>query len=388
MTLRETILSVRHNWDGYREKIKTAKDNEVYKLVVEIFPEILSSSVKSGRSLIFKGSTGAGNITKAPWIATFDPAITKHATEGFYVVYLFSVDMQRLYLSLAFGTTQFGYFKLSERHRKLRESARHLQALLKYPRPVFLDALDLSAKKGDRLHADYEQSNIAAIEYDLNDLPGDGELIADYAYMLELYRHLVRHPLLPDLQQLFEAVVEPEQQTAPEVKPFAVREAIEKRKGAGGKRDTRRSKVSKKVGDRGEDIVFNYEREKLASWGLDVNEVRWLAREGETPGWDITSMNQAGEKIFIEVKSSVGSAVSGLIVTANEWQAAVKYGASYHVYVVTNAMHGKATIEIIQDPAKLVEAGHVTISEAAWALSLYPATVIPKVSDVELIEER
>ncbi|PDS61401.1 hypothetical protein CO653_33420 [Rhizobium anhuiense] len=386
MSIKDTIGGIAANWQGYREKITTAKDHEVFRLVVEAFPAELRQLLPKDTALVLKGSTGAGNITAAPWIATFDPTITEQATHGFYVVYLFSVDLQRLYISLAFGTTQFGYFRLTDRHRKLRESARHLQTLLAYPKPVFLDALDLAAGKRDRLHVDYEQSNIAAIEYDLADLPPEATLVSDYLYLVELYQQLVRHPLLPELQQLFEAAVDPMPVTEPEVMDFIAREPRKLRNVGGAGVGQRRSHVSKKVGDRGEEIVFNFERSKARSRGYNPESVQWLAKQGVTPGWDITSIDHAGQPIYIEVKSTVGQDVSGLLMTANEWLAAAKHGDRYHIYLVTDAMKSKATIEVIRDPAQLVATGTLTIVEAAWALGLHP--VGKPLEDDELLEER
>jgi len=52
-----------------------------------------------------KGSAGQGRWAFVPWIAVFDPVVTTSATRGYYVVFLFSADMQKLYLSLNQGTT-------------------------------------------------------------------------------------------------------------------------------------------------------------------------------------------------------------------------------------------------------------------------------------------
>ena len=41
------------------------------------------------------------------------------------------------------------------------------------------------------MHFDYEQASIAAIEYELDALPDDAQLAADYVFMLGLYRELV-----------------------------------------------------------------------------------------------------------------------------------------------------------------------------------------------------
>jgi hypothetical protein len=57
--------------------------------------------------LISKGGCGvSGQWAYVPWIGLFDPAITEGAQRGFYIVYLFSADMKRVYLSVNQGTTE------------------------------------------------------------------------------------------------------------------------------------------------------------------------------------------------------------------------------------------------------------------------------------------
>lgn len=57
--------------------------------------------------LTVTGSPGQGNWAEIPWIAVFDPVVTESATRRHYhyIVYLFSSDMRRVYLSLNQGTT-------------------------------------------------------------------------------------------------------------------------------------------------------------------------------------------------------------------------------------------------------------------------------------------
>src|SRR5262245_60438413 len=156
MALRDLLMDIAEGWPSYRGLHTTRKDHPEYELVVRSPPRELEPLLPSGASFKVEGSTGRGNITAAPWIATFDPSITSSATHGYYVVYLYSVDLRRLYLSLAFGTTQFEeYFtKLNERHRKLRSAASHLQPLLRV-RTVHLGPLALAAGRADRMHLDY-----------------------------------------------------------------------------------------------------------------------------------------------------------------------------------------------------------------------------------------
>src|SRR5215469_12352784 len=131
MSLSTLIAELRHGWKGYRDLKKTSKAEAIFQLVVESFPEELRTHLIPSPRYTVEGSTGRGNITAAPWVATYDLRITHSATEGFYLVYLFSVDMNRLYLSLAFGTTQFAqYFKESEeRHNRLSSAAVKLRSL-------------------------------------------------------------------------------------------------------------------------------------------------------------------------------------------------------------------------------------------------------------------
>jgi hypothetical protein len=226
MALRKIIADVREGWPSYRSLKIVSKHQAEYIRVVNDFPNELKPLLPPSSSYKIQGSTGQGNITSAPWIATFDLSITKTATQGFYLVYLFSIKLQKLYLSLAFGTTQFeDYFpSIPERHAKLMSAADQLRTLLKPKRILHLGSLDLDVTSHDRMHSDYEKSNIVAIQYDLDALPSDDQLARDYRYMLELYRELVANPLLPEVQHLLESQIEPPPLFLdPIVKEFSVR---------------------------------------------------------------------------------------------------------------------------------------------------------------------
>ena len=128
----------------------------------------------------------------------------------------------------------------------------------------------------------------------------------------------------------------------------------------------------KKIGDKGEEIVFDLEVAKLTKLGCDPSAVKWLSREGITPGWDITSVDEFGQPLHIEVKSSIGVGVSSLVLTANEYSAAKDHKSKYCIYLVTNVMKGRPTIEIIRDPLKLIKSGELTAEIAAWLIDLQP----------------
>ena len=55
--------------------------------------------------LTVKASVGAGVWASIPWLAFFDPLITKSATTGFYIVYLINPQTNEITLSMNQGTT-------------------------------------------------------------------------------------------------------------------------------------------------------------------------------------------------------------------------------------------------------------------------------------------
>lgn len=55
--------------------------------------------------LLVRGSPGQGNWAAVPWLAFFDPLITRSAQGGYYVVYLFNAEFEHVHLSLSQGST-------------------------------------------------------------------------------------------------------------------------------------------------------------------------------------------------------------------------------------------------------------------------------------------
>jgi hypothetical protein len=377
MAGRELLQAVAAAWPAYRALKTVDSKSPLYRQVVQDIPAILRSwlPAEHREAFLVQGSTGAGNITSAPWIATFDPRVTRSATEGFYLVYLYAVNLQRLYLSIAFGTTQFRdlFPNVTERHHKLRSAANRLRSLVPLPDGVRADDIDLAAGPRDRMHIDYEVGSIFAIEYDLAALPDEAVLAADYQKIIALYDALTGHPLLPQPERLLEAeIVTPTTAQSPLISEFQPREPKRPTAGGATKAGMRLSKESKKVGDQGEKIVYVLEQQQCQLAGIDIERVVWHAERGETPGWDITACDANGKPVYIEVKASVGTKVSELILTANEWTAAQRHRDKYVIYLVTEVMSQQPKIERIRDPWGLVQARQLSQRVFSIALNLHP----------------
>ena len=389
MSIRNLIGEIAQEWPEYKALVKVEQAGRAYDLVVNKFPEQLESIAENTDYLIFRGSTGQGNITAAPWIATFDKRITDTATSGYYIVYLFSIDLKRLYLEFGFGATQFKnhFKKKTERYKKIRTAAtelqeRHEKRLL----PIFKQALhgytsrepiDLAATSRDGLHEAYEQSSIYSVEYLISKLPPENQLVNDYNAFLNLYREIVLDSSSPSMEELFECGADPAKTKGKST--ITVFTPLPSKKRRGGASSTaskdRRSKESLKVGNAGEIAVLKSEKDKLRKAGLDdlVEQVVHESAKGNTPGWDITSFDENREEIFIEVKSTTGKTITSVDLTENEWKAASKpeNRKKYYLYLVTEALSDSPPIQILRNPWDRVNNGELGIRPTVHELSLH-----------------
>jgi hypothetical protein len=132
----------------------------------------------------------------------------------------------------------------------------------------------------------------------------------------------------------------------------------------------RRSKYSAAIGKRGEEIALAYLRQILSP--TEAKTLRWTAAESETPGWDI-EYRSGGNLVAIEVKSSAGPAFPFLEVSANEWNAARRLGATYRLVLVADVKTRSPRVQVVENPADLVDRGIVRLEPAVWRMALHGA---------------
>lgn len=96
---------------------------------------------------------------------------------------------------------------------------------------------------------------------------------------------------------------------------------------------------NKRLGDLGELWVMNYEIEKLKNANKHnlVKLIKHISKdEGDGTGFDIQSFDSAGNKIFIEVKTTKGIQNSTFFVTRNELERSKLEKDNYYVYRLYN----------------------------------------------------
>lgn len=113
------------------------------------------------------------------------------------------------------------------------------------------------------------------------------------------------------------------------------------------------NKKHRRLGERGEKIVRNAERESLKKMGKAdlANRIRQISKENTSAGYDILSFEENGRKKYIEVKSTNNSRSSkaNFLITSNEYKKA-KELKNYYIYVVFNVKSKNPKIGILRNP--------------------------------------
>ena len=362
--MRQELIDLSKEWPALFNN-QPNKVDEIYKDIKNILGTITKNSNHQDYIKI-KATKGLANIPYAPWIGARDVRLADKQSEGYSLVYLYSVDLKRVYLSIAFGTGQFiEVFKpKKEAYQKMRKAASRIQKVFENDlniQNLILDPIDLAATSKEFRQEGYEQSAIFSLSYEINNLPDDTKLLEDYKKMLDFYVDIFESPLTPSIDSLVNAVADPLrlEDTKVKIKDFEYRSP---KKTKGKKTNNKRVKAKKRrsdrsafIGRKGEKIVFDFEKEKLKKINLNnlSEKVRWHAELNEKPGYDITSFDDKGDEIFIEVKSSSGKTINDVDLTKNEIMSMFnkKTKEKFYIYLVTNALT-KPEIEVIKNPSE------------------------------------
>jgi hypothetical protein len=92
-----------------------------------------------------------------------------------------------------------------------------------------------------------------------------------------------------------------------------------------------------------------------------------VASEDVSLGYDVRSYETDGEKKYIEVKSTSGTARE-FEMSAHEWNVAARRRDRYYIARVTK-VRDKPTVLEIRDPAASLQAGEITREAAGWRVS-------------------
>ncbi|MEI4648210.1 DUF3578 domain-containing protein [Bacillus cereus] len=181
--LREKFLTVMNEYLQARtERFAGHKMGSVVRN--EMTTEITRLPFIDHSQYVVTGSVGQGNWAAVPWLAIMNKDITKSTQSGYYIVYLFSEDMERLYLTIAQGVTKTDKDELDKIKEEIREQI-HMSQKVKKDDEIFLGTSPKA--KG------YANSTAAYISYDSNKMPSEKELVEDLEEMLRYYEGFIAY---------------------------------------------------------------------------------------------------------------------------------------------------------------------------------------------------
>ncbi len=131
-------------------------------------------------------------------------------------------------------------------------------------------------------------------------------------------------------------------------------------------RSYRRPRDAKRTGDWAEEVVYLFLRRTLPESQRET--VDWIARRGQTPGWDIQYTDGAGEVIAVEVKGTTAARFPSIELTSNEWDAAAQLKERYSLYLVARALTKEPAIAVIRDPHQRYLGGDLFAEPTSWRL--------------------
>ena len=120
------------------------------------------------------------------------------------------------------------------------------------------------------------------------------------------------------------------------------------------------NKNHKLLGNRGELIVFNLEKQYLRDIGRKdlAGQIDWVSKRDDSLGYDILSFEESGEEKHIEVKATTYSpdSYATFLISSNQYEKA-KTLPNYYFYIVFNAKSKTPKVWKIKNPVNYENKG-------------------------------
>ncbi|MHA7263495.1 MrcB family domain-containing protein [Arthrobacter sp. TMN-37] len=248
-----------------------------------------------------EGRDGTGPKTEIPWTRLYSGSRSPSATNGWYVVFLFSALGDRCYLSLGHGATRWDGVEFKPRPLpEMKESVRWARSVLRsgLDHERLRQGILLDARRSP-LGPSYEAGTVAAFEYLLDHMPSDDDILRDLELMLVLLSQLY---IAEDIDPRAPGVPAPEVELVTD----AVMAAAGKRRGRGRQGFGLTKPEQRAVERRAVDVVTAHYKAQ----GWKVQDV------GDRESYDLRCVRE-GRQLFVEVKGTTSRGES-VLLTKNE----------------------------------------------------------------------
>lgn len=340
--------------NNYKNEHRNAERSDpVYPVIVSEIPSLIKTTLFPMRKdLLLTGSIGVGQKTDFPWVAIFNTNITRTATKGLYIVFLFKKDMSGFYLALNQGITYFAKTYKRNKYECAKKVANYFKNEIgdEY---FSKDDINLCGLRGT-LGYGYQETTIISKYYEKNNFSSN-EIIDDIDKMMKIYDELASvlaednfdydkaiDKILLDYDKSFTPAIEAIEEIKKEISSPLDVDVVRKlqyvvpdskqiikysklrNKEAIRKIDyISKAKTDAEIGELGEKLALEYEVERLTSLGREdlVPLIRRVSIKSDAFGYDIESydfVNGELVKIFIEVKTTVNKLDVDFQVSRNE----------------------------------------------------------------------
>ena len=130
---------------------------------------------------------------------------------------------------------------------------------------------------------------------------------------------------------------------------------------------------NRRIGKRGEEIVYQAERRRLKKLGKNPDSVHWVSKVDELSPYDMTSIDEDDQLIYIEVKSTKGTdPTEAFYISHAELIEATVRRSRYYIYRVTDVDSAVPSITRWADPLGLIKEGkgRLLLAKAQMTLTL------------------
>lgn len=156
---------------------------------LEEYVRLIGFEIFQNLKFLVEQSNGTGRYTHTPWVRIYDNVLSETAQKGYYLVYLFSYDGKRLYLSLNQGSTTGSEQKgtdpalLYQRVTLVRNFIdSHISDLFSKYKLNSIDLSDRDSGLNRKLSGNapsYMNGHVYGIEYKTDSMPSESEFAED-----------------------------------------------------------------------------------------------------------------------------------------------------------------------------------------------------------------
>jgi hypothetical protein len=143
--------------------------------------------------------------------------------------------------------------------------------------------------------------------------------------------------------------------------------------GGGTTASVQTEEESRRIGKRGEEVAYQAERRRLKKLGKNPDSVHWVSKADEMSPYDMTSVDEDDQLIYIEVKATKSAdPTEAFYISHAELIEATYRRSRFYIYRVTDVDAAVPSITRWADPLGLIKVGkgRLLLAKAQMALAL------------------